>query len=1131
MTDTYKNVGRGRALKVIMLVFFITFVLSVGRPKRALAADMAEAKGKVTWTSTYGMTIPDSVTLHLLRNGTDTGQTTTATKSGGWAFSFGQQPVRDGSGKAYTYSVKEDTSGLEKGYTVASTEFNADSSIGQKIAFNDLSVTGGPKYEDIVFYYRDASGTLKRSEPIGGLIGGNTYVVPANSFYIHWRTSSSLGEDYGFKIDSITPTGDSSTLTFSDASAIPNYLSIEKKQGTDYPESDHPFHVRKDRLWHYTADSSIVIVITNKGKYLTGGTWGTCQWTISNDRVLTIGAGTGANVGYNNNEYAPWYVFYITSVKTTGKVVLPSDSSYLFYGSGRIQNMDISGFDTRNVKYMNHMFDGCLSLPSLDLSNFDVRNTKDMSYMFYRCRAFTSLNLSNFDTRKVTNMSFMFSTCSSLSSLDLSSFNTESVTNMYGMFHRCSSLKSIKLGAKSGLTDNTGDSSLFRYISPKAKEGEDIAYTGKWTKSSPYNHADSIRGADLQAKYATNSSDFGNFDEATWVWEIEGQDVYGQKYSSDDGITDGKHNIVSLTSDTPAETQIDAFATNKDGDKTGYWTKLDDDTWTYTFYVYKAGVPWRVYEDAISGYTGSYTKENPLAIQSGKDESVITNVSDKVSNQKYGSLKITKILEAGSGTSPAQEFSFEITLTDENKNPLSGNAMFGNTAFSSGKANVSVAAGGSITVSNIPAGYHYSVSEIPARGYRQVSFTNSSGTITDGTTEAVCTNKYVPARETDKPTSETVGLTINKVCDSRADKFKFSINISNLNSDETVAAEIKTTSASASEKATYTPDGSGEINAEAEISGSGSISLSGIPVGAIYRITEAATPYIASYNITDAAGKGFINKPESANSEVQTPLSTMTEMADSGESINITFTNKKPSYPVSFTKRDEEDNFVENAALEVSKADGTKIASWTTAAGESRELSLEPGSYTLKELSAPAGYTKAPDISFTVDDAGKIFIGNMEVSDIEMIDNSIETTVSISKTDNLGFPVTGAGLTLTDTSTGKVADSWQTDNKPHDVKLAFGKTYILSETSVPNGYEKAQNITITVSSDGSLTVDGRKETDTNVSMIDARKPYILPSTGGSGNRRAALLLLSLSSLFALFLLSTKKGKKDSPEGD
>lgn len=107
-----------------------------------------------------------------------------------------------------------------------------------------------------------------------------------------------------------------------------------------------------------------------------------------------------------------------------------------------------------------------------------------------------------------------------------------------------------------------------------------------------------------------------------------------------------------------------------------------------------------------------------------------------------------------------------------------------------------------------------------------------------------------------------------------------------------------------------------------------------------------------------------------------------------------------------------------------------------------------------------------------------------------------------------------------------MADSWQTDNKPHDVKLAlklaFGKTYTLSETSVPNGYEKAQNITITVSSDGSLTVDGKNVSDTNVSMIDSRKPYILPSTGGPGSTMTVLAYALLAGICGLMTISALK---------
>lgn len=57
------------------------------------------------------------------------------------------------------------------------------------------------------------------------------------------------------------------------------------------------------------------------------GTWGTCSWMIDDAGTLTIGAGTGAVVGYGN---VPWkaYSNKIINVKTSGVVVLPQNSSY-----------------------------------------------------------------------------------------------------------------------------------------------------------------------------------------------------------------------------------------------------------------------------------------------------------------------------------------------------------------------------------------------------------------------------------------------------------------------------------------------------------------------------------------------------------------------------------------------------------------------------------------------------------------------------------------------------------------------------------------------------------------------------------------------------------------------------------
>ena len=61
--------------------------------------------------------------------------------------------------------------------------------------------------------------------------------------------------------------------------------------------------------------------------------------------------------------------------------------------------------------------------------------------MFDGCSSLISIDLSSFNTTNVKHMSFMFSWCSSLISIDLSSFNTTNVNNMWGMFDRCSSLK------------------------------------------------------------------------------------------------------------------------------------------------------------------------------------------------------------------------------------------------------------------------------------------------------------------------------------------------------------------------------------------------------------------------------------------------------------------------------------------------------------------------------------------------------------------------------------------------------------------------------------------------------------------------------------------------------------------
>lgn len=80
----------------------------------------------------------------------------------------------------------------------------------------------------------------------------------------------------------------------------------------------------------------------------------------------------------------------------------------------------------------------CISLTELDVSSFDTSNVRDMSYMFDTCTKIQKLDLSNFDTSKVEKLFGMFDWCVNLTDLDLSSFDPSIVR--YGgdtMFYHC----------------------------------------------------------------------------------------------------------------------------------------------------------------------------------------------------------------------------------------------------------------------------------------------------------------------------------------------------------------------------------------------------------------------------------------------------------------------------------------------------------------------------------------------------------------------------------------------------------------------------------------------------------------------------------------------------------------------
>ena len=116
---------------------------------------------------------------------------------------------------------------------------------------------------------------------------------------------------------------------------------------------------------------------------------------------------------------------------------------YIFYLSPTLESLELSGWDTSNVKSMRGAFFDCQKLESLDLSCLDTSNVENMSCMFEDCYELRSLDVSSFDTSKVKDMSNMFIYCSSLKTLDVSNFDTSNAEYMQSMFSHCTSLESI----------------------------------------------------------------------------------------------------------------------------------------------------------------------------------------------------------------------------------------------------------------------------------------------------------------------------------------------------------------------------------------------------------------------------------------------------------------------------------------------------------------------------------------------------------------------------------------------------------------------------------------------------------------------------------------------------------------
>ena len=142
------------------------------------------------------------------------------------------------------------------------------------------------------------------------------------------------------------------------------------------------------------------------------------------------------------------------------------------------------------------------------------------------------------------------------------------------------------------------------------------------------------------------------------------------------------------------------------------------------------------------------------------------------------------------------------------------------------------------------------------------------------------------------------------------------------------------------------------------------------------------------------------------------------------------------------------------AIMQLKKADGTVIETWTTEKDKSKVFKgLEAGKYILHEKKAPAGYVTAKDIEFEV-------FAISEVQKIEMVDENTKT--EFTKTDaKTGKLLKGATMQILDEH-GNIVKEWISEEVPTKFeKLPVGK-YTLHEAKAPLRYDLAPDISFEV---------------------------------------------------------------------
>lgn len=283
----------------------------------------------------------------------------------------------------------------------------------------------------------------------------------------------------------------------------------------------------------------------------------------------------------------------------------------------------------------------------------------------------------------------------------------------------------------------------------------------------------------------------------------------------------------------------------------------------------------------------------------------------------FGNLTLTKYV---SGSNTTDKFQFTITLSygpsesnDTTASLLTGWQTYGDldvqwtseetsdgfTSYTSSVVTY-LANGESVTLSNIPAGVFYVITESGADGYEK-DWTNSSGTITaDETKSVICTNTEIPSDP--EPTGsiivEKLVTDANGIkAEDNTDTFSMRLSLTDLNLGTSYNYTVYNSDDTESSSGSYTVLADGSADVSFTLMNGQYAKFTELPVDCGYQVLENAIEgYTASYELTSDDG-GSYTSSNGTNYEENQDLATAKETLDSTEvdsPVTVTFINKLP---------------------------------------------------------------------------------------------------------------------------------------------------------------------------------------------------------------------------------------------